>query len=214
MIKMRAVPDDFDNVQALHSPYGAVHGLGTPMASPVDFGSSSYAEHMMRPLVIDVRRADGESHMSPTGLSPAFGNIGFNASASMSNPDLLTPMSPSPGDHRYGYGARPTHTFGRQATLDNSMLQSRHMNRPLQPLHLRDSIRSRSDNLNSPLRTGMSWKGDSIDYTTYSGGSTSPPMSGRQQSMYQPDSLGAGPSSSGLEYDSSKCRSSASKRRR
>ncbi|KAH6686372.1 hypothetical protein F5X68DRAFT_191370 [Plectosphaerella plurivora] len=212
MIKMRAVPDDFDNVQALHSPYGAVHGLGTPMASPVNFGDSSYAEHMMRPLVIDVRRADGESHMSSTGLSPAFGNIGFNPSASMSNPDLLTPMSPSPGDHRYGYGthgpsplspARPTHTFGRQATLDNSMLQSRHINRPIQPLHLRDSIRSRSDNLHSPLRTGMSWKGDSIDYTTYPGGNTSPQMTGRQQSMYQPESLGAGPSSSGLEYESS-----------
>lgn len=153
--------------------------------------------------------------MSPTGLSPAFGNIGFSTSASLSNPDLLSPLSPSPGDHRYGYGshtsgsltpgARPTHTFGRQTTLDNSMLQSRQTARPLQPLHLRESMtRSRSDNLHSPLRTGMSWKGDSIDYTTYAADGTSPPMTGRQQSMYQGGDNGmTGPSSSsGIDYDS------------
>src|ERR1041384_5885060 len=77
MIKMRAVPDDFDNVQALHSPYGAVHGLGTPMASPVDF-SAPYGHEMMRPLMVDVRRQEGEDqHLSPPGLSPASTNTRF-----------------------------------------------------------------------------------------------------------------------------------------
>lgn len=202
MIKMRAVPDDFDNVQALHSPYGAVHGLGTPMGSPAGYGAGGYPEHMMRgSLVVDVRRAEGGDTMSSTGLSPAFGGLGFSTSSSMSNPDLLTPMSHDSGD-RYDYsaqltplsaGPRTSNPFTRQANLDGSMsMQSHHArqpSRPLQPLQLRETLnRSRSDSLQSPLRTSMSWKGDSIDYTSYqAGGSNSPqPLSGRAASVYHP----------------------------
>ncbi|EAQ90487.1 hypothetical protein CHGG_02422 [Chaetomium globosum CBS 148.51] len=101
MMKMRAVPEDFDSLSALHSPYGAVHGLGTPITSPVDLGGSSYADHMMRPLMVDVRRHEGDEHLSPTGLSPAFGSIGFNPSAGLSTPDILSPISPTSTD-RYG----------------------------------------------------------------------------------------------------------------
>lgn len=215
MIKMRAVPDDFDNVQALHSPYGAVHGLGTPMGSPVGFGPGGYPEHMMRgPLVVDVRRAEGGDTMSSTGLSPAFGGIGFNTSASMSNPDLMSPMSHESSD-RYDYsgqltplsaGPRTSNPFTRQTSLDGSMAmhshQSRQPVRPLQPLQLRETLnRSRSDTLQSPLRSSMSWKGDSIDYTSYqAGGSSSPqPLSGRQASVYhaqEPTTMGGYESSS------------------
>ncbi|CAK7216300.1 hypothetical protein SCUCBS95973_002766 [Sporothrix curviconia] len=279
MIKMRAVPDDFDNVQALHSPYGAVHGLGTPMASPVDYSAaaaaaaaSSYSSHMMRPLMVDVQRADGTStsggddqsqqhsqhsqhsqhqhqhqhqqqhlqhshhshHMSPTGLSPGFGNIGFGSAAtgSMGSSDILSPLSPSSStDHRYGsYGAtstsstsvmspRNSNPYARQGngstsmdvtqsqrTQDSSASQRHHV-RPLQPLQLRETVsRSRSDNLQSPLRSSMSWKGDSLDYSNYhhsstgaGGGSTSPGRS----SLYPSDGLGNGSSSAGLGgYDS------------
>lgn len=214
MIKMRAVPDDFDNVQALHSPYGAVHGLGTPITSPVDFGGSSYADHMMRPLMVDVRRPEGDDHLSPTGLSPAFGSIGFNPSATLSSPDILSPLSPSSSD-RYGYsslssplnaGTRTSNPFAPRA-LDTSMQQmhnhQRQGIRPLQPLQLRETMnRSRSDTLQSPLRSSMSWKGDSIDYTTYHGG-TSPQISGRSAGMYQQDQM-SGTSTGGLTgYDSS-----------
>jgi hypothetical protein len=211
MIKMRAVPDDFDNVQALHSPYGAVHGLGTPITSPVDFGTPSYAHDMMRPLMVDVRRAEGDDHLSPTGLSPAFGNIGFNPSGTMSNPDILSPLSPTSND-RYGYGShlstplsagpRSSHPYARQNSLDTSMqMHNRQQIRPLQPLQLRETMsRSRSDNLQSPLRSSMSWKGDAIDYT-YQSGSGSPQMGGRQQSVYQPDQMNSS-SGSGLGYDS------------
>lgn len=212
LIKMRAVPDDFDNVQALHSPYGAVHGLGTPISSPIEFGASPYAEHMIRPLMVDVRRAEGDEHMSPTGLSPAFGSIGFSPSTTMSSTDLLSPLSTSSNDQRYGYAghlsgplsagtntSRPTHTFGRQNSLDQAMIQSRQQGRPLQPLQLRDTLsRSRSDNLHSPLRSGMSWKGDAIDYTTYSGGSTSPPISGRQHPVYQAEQMHGSAAGSGM----------------
>ncbi|KAK4453646.1 pah2 homeobox protein encoded by the pah2 protein [Podospora aff. communis PSN243] len=217
MIKMRAVPDDFDNVQALHSPYGAVHGLGTPITSPVDFGGSSYTDHIMRPLMVDVRRGEGDDHLSPTGLSPAFGSIGFNPSATISTPDILSPMSPSSAD-RYGYpshmsgplsaGPRTSNPFARQPSLDSSMQQmhshnSRQQIRPLQPLQLRETMhRSRSDSLQSPLRSSMSWKGDSIDYTTYHGAS-SPQMGGRQPGLYQQDQMGAGSTSGLAGYDSS-----------
>ncbi|OLN85000.1 Homeobox-leucine zipper protein HDG11 [Colletotrichum chlorophyti] len=222
MIKMRAVPDDFDNVQALHSPYGAVHGLNTPMSSPMNFGAQSYADHMIRPLMVDVRRAEGgEDHISSTGLSPSFGNIGFTPPGTMSSPDVLSPMTPnSTGDHRYGYGShlspmgpgpRTSNPFARQGPLENSMSVHRGQPiRPLQPLQLRETMsRSRSDNIQSPLRSSMSWKGDSIDYNTYHhGAGGSPQLGGRQQSVYPSDSMN-GPSSSGLSYESGSYSSNA-----
>ncbi|PKS10717.1 hypothetical protein jhhlp_002474 [Lomentospora prolificans] len=206
MMKMRAVPDDFDNVGALHSPYGAVHGLGTPISSPVDFTTPSYTEHMMRgPLMVDVRRAEGEDHMSPTGLSPAFGNIGFNPSGNMSNPDILSPLSPTTND-RYGYplsaGPRTSNPYGRHNSLDTSMqMQNRQGIRPLQPLQLRETMsRSRSDNLQSPLRSSMSWKGDSIDYSSYQNQHNSPQIGSQNRSVYPQDQMGA--TSSSMGYDS------------
>lgn len=202
MMKMRAVPDDFDNVGALHSPYGAVHGLGTPITSPVDFTTPSYTDHMMRgPLMVDVRRAEGEDHMSPTGLSPAFGNIGFSASGTISNPDILSPLSPTPND-RYGYplsaGPRTSNPYGRHNSLDTStmQMQNRQGIRPLQPLQLRETMsRSRSDNLQSPLRSSMSWKGDSIDYSSYQNQHNS-----QSRSVYPQDQMSG--TSSSMGYDS------------
>jgi hypothetical protein len=149
--------------------------------------------------------------MSPTGLSPAFGNIGFNHSGTMSNPDILSPLSPTSND-RYAYGShlstplsagpRTSHPFARQNSLDTSMqMHNRQQIRPLQPLQLRETMsRSRSDNLQSPLRSSMSWKGDAIDYT-YQGGSHSPQLGGRDQSVYQSQQMG-GNSSGNLGYDS------------
>jgi len=202
MIKMRAVPDDFDNVQALHSPYGAVHSLGAPITPPVDFGSSSYADHIIRPLLVDTMRRDPDDHISPTGLSPAFGNIGFTTSGSMSNSDILSPLSPTSTDRGYysshltsplAGSSRTSNPFGRQNSLDSGVQlhsQSRQHIRPLQPLSLRETMsRSRSDNLQSPLRSSMSWKGDSIDYASYPGNATNSGAAGRHSSVYQPDPI-------------------------
>ncbi|KAL6402369.1 hypothetical protein AUP68_14843 [Ilyonectria robusta] len=202
MIKMRAVPDDFDNVQALHSPYGAVHGLGTPMPSPGDLGTQSYAQHMIRPLVVDVRRGAPSDHSSPTGLTPGFGGLGFNPAAGMSNTDLMSPISPAPND-RYPYGshfsapmnggARTLNPYGGHGGLESSIDSTRQSPpHPLQPSQLRDSIsRSRSESAQSPLRSSMAWKGDAIDYANYRGANTSPSMSDRNQSMYQPGHMGS-----------------------
>jgi hypothetical protein len=198
MIKMRAVPDDFDNVQALHSPYGAVHGLGAPMSSPIEFGTQQYGDAMLRPLMIDPRRPEGDEHMSPTSINPSsYGHMGFHPSGPMSSSDVMSPISPSSTD-RYPYGSqvstplssapRSANPFiGRHNSLDAAMHMNRQGYRPLQPLHLRDPMsRSRSEALQSPLRTSMSWKGESVDYTDMHHPSTSPTLSDRQSSLYQP----------------------------
>jgi hypothetical protein len=197
-MKMRAVPDDFDNVQALHSPYGAVHGIGTPMQSPVDF-VPSYTEHMMRPLMVDtMRRNDNEEqHISPTGLSPAFGHVGFSPGAGMGSPDVLSPLSLNSSDRYYpshlsspmSAGPRSSNPFDRQNGYQGVPHSRQHV-RPLQPLQLRETMsRSRSESLQSPLRSSMSWKGETLDYGSYQTGQPSPQLSGRQQSVYQPDQM-------------------------
>ncbi|RYP20613.1 hypothetical protein DL765_002684 [Monosporascus sp. GIB2] len=80
--------------------------------------------------------------------------------------------------------------------------QTRQSIRPLQPLHLRDTMsRSRPENLQSPLRSSMSWKGGSIDYSSYASSSDAPSIPGRYQSVYQPDQMGNNVGG-GLSYES------------
>ena len=201
MMKMRAVPDDFDNVGALHSPYGAVHGIGTPMQSPVDF-VPMYTDHSMRPLMVDtMRRNEHDNHLS-SGLSPAFGQVGFASSGSlggsMGTPDILSPLSMNSDRYYSGShlssplsaGPRSSNPFERQNSYQD-LSQSRQAMRPLQPLQLRETIsRSRPESVQSPLRSSISWKGETLDYGSYQTGHPSPQLSGRQQSVYQPDQLG------------------------
>lgn len=219
MIKMRAVPDDFDNVQALHSPYGAVHALGTPITPPVDFGNpAAYADHMMRPMMIDgMRRSDGDEQMGPAGLSHGFSGLGFASSGGMGSQDMLSPLSSPAGTERGYYsshlaspmsnGPRSANPFARHGNMDASMQQQMHAQtrqqqqqvRPLQPLQLRDTVsRARSESLQSPLRSSMSWKGDNIDFG-YQAGSPSPVMGGRHPSLYQSEQMTTPP----VGYDSS-----------
>lgn len=212
---MRAVPDDFDNVQALHSPYGAVHGMSTPLHSPVDY-VPHYSDHLMRPLMVDtMRRSENEDHMSPTGMSPAYGHPGFAASGPMGTPDVLSPVSMNSSDRYYpshlsspmNSGPRSANPFDRQSNY-HSMPHSRQHVRPLQPLQLRETMsRSRSDSLNSPLRSSMSWKGETLDYNSYQPGQPSPALSGRQQSVYQPEQIGNSSVNNAHQYDanSSSC---------
>lgn len=194
---MRAVPEDFDNIQALHSPYGAVNGLGQPLSASSELGNAPYGEHLTRPLMVDVRRPESEDNISPTGLTPAFEGVGFNHPGAPTS-ELMQNLPPASNDrfpfanhlhNSVGGRPRPSNTFpgGQGARLDNHNQFGQQGMRPLQPLHLRDSAsRPRSDSLHSPLRTGMAWKGETLDYSQYpmSSSSTSPPLPDRQQSMY------------------------------
>jgi len=135
--------------------------------------------------------------MSPTGLSPAFGHVGFAVSGSMGTPDILSPVSMNSSDRYYpshlsspmSAGPRSANPFDRQNSYQ-SIPHSRQHVRPLQPLQLRETMsRSRSDSLQSPLRSSMSWKGETLDYNSYQTGQPSPALSGRQQSVYQPEQM-------------------------
>ncbi|PHH58803.1 hypothetical protein CDD81_4369 [Ophiocordyceps australis] len=153
MVRMRAVPEGFDNVQALHSPYGAVHALG---GGPVSSAAEPYGNHMLRPLMVDVRRHD-DAYMSPTGLTPSFGGIdlGPSTAASAANAsDLVSPLSVS-SDQRYASSAsRPA------AAPPGPGLRSA----------MRDAIpRSAPDSLQSPMRAAVSF-----DYSNYQASSDRP----------------------------------------
>lgn len=192
---MRAVPEDFDNVQALHSPYGAVHGLAPSLPAPSEIVNQSYGDHMMRPLMADARRPEGGDSVSPTKLIPSFEGVGFNHSGA-GNSDMMSGLSSSSND-RFAYGSPLSSLFGGPRALStfqagHSKLDQQGM-RPLHPLHYRDSVsRPRAESLQSPLRSGMSWKGDNIDYSNYHLGSTSPSLTQRQQSMYSMSSTSNG----------------------
>jgi hypothetical protein len=203
-MKMRAVPDNFDNLQALHSPYGAVQGIGTPLQSPSDFASQYGEQTMMQPLMVDTmrRRESDKQHITPTGLSPAFGHIGFTPTGSISASGTLTPLSMTSSDRYFGShlssplsagGPRIANPFNRQTGSDGYQIHSQPPKDPrsLQPLQLREAMsRNRSQSLQSPLRSSMPWKSETVDYGEYLGGSTSPNLTARSQSHRQSDQSG------------------------
>ncbi|PHH68140.1 hypothetical protein CDD82_806 [Ophiocordyceps australis] len=151
MVRMRAVPEGFDNVQALHSPYGAVHALG---GGPVSSPAEPYGNHMLRPLMVDVRRQE-DAYMSPTGLTPSFGGIDLGPSTAGGGgaSDLVSPLSVS-SDQRYGSSAprAAANAAGGAAPGLRSAAS-----------HIRDAIpRSAPDSLQSPMRGSVSF-----DYNNY-----------------------------------------------
>ncbi|KAG5978531.1 hypothetical protein E4U55_006092 [Claviceps digitariae] len=94
MIRMRAVPDDFDNVQALHSPYGALRGAATIISSS-NLGpmSNPFGNHGAGSLMLDMRRGVGDSYLSPAGLTPSFGSIELGQSGPMNVSDMTSSVS-------------------------------------------------------------------------------------------------------------------------
>lgn len=116
----------------------------------------------------------------------------------MGTPDVLSPLSLNSTDRYYpshlssplSAGPRSSNPFDRQNSYQ-TLSHSRQHVRPLQPLQLRETMsRSRSESIQSPLRSSMSWKGETLDYGNYQTGQPSPQLSGRQQSVYQPDQMG------------------------
>jgi hypothetical protein len=159
-MRSRALPDDFDMAHALHAPFGNAHGLGTPLASPAGFSPSFSDGNMMRPLSIDtLRRGPLESHMSPSGMSPAFGGFAFTPPQSAT--DTLSPVSahdsspfgfPSaPLDH----SPRTSNPFSLPTSTPSSY--STHHNVPRLSLHADRIVRSRAESLNSPLRSSVGY---------------------------------------------------------
>lgn len=172
---MRAVPDDFDNVQALHSPYGAAHAYDTSLTSTtMPSHGQMYSQHGTRPLMVDVRRPEGEQNMQNTGLTPLFGGIGFGQSHTSSLLEtgsmLSSPAQPLSSTDRYGYGARfdmisegdnKTGTGMTGGPASEGESGGRGGARPLRPAAASDaSHRGRSGSMQSPMGPGMFWRPD------------------------------------------------------
>jgi hypothetical protein len=212
-MKSRALPDDFDMAQALHSPYGSNVGLGTSIAPPVDF-SATVADHaFMRPLMVDTLRRPEDDHMSHTGISPAFGNLGFTPSGTSGTSDLLSPLSSS-GDRFYtnylgnplnpsgAGGPRNANPFARSPVHTESYPPPGQSH--VRPLQFDKLSRKRSESLHSPLRSSMSWKGNSLDYGDYGFGSILSPAMGtsnRPPGLYTDDAPRSNPGSVTHAYD-------------
>jgi hypothetical protein len=158
-MRSRALPDDFDMAQALHAPFGNSHGLGTPLASPAAFGQGFPDSAMMRPLSIDtLRRATIDSHMSPTGISPAFG--GFTFTPPQSATDTLSPVSAH--DSHFGFPSAPLDSSPRTSNpfsipVSAPTSYSSQHSIPRLALHGDRITRTRAGTLDSPLRTSMSY---------------------------------------------------------
>ncbi|KAG5949905.1 hypothetical protein E4U53_005655 [Claviceps sorghi] len=167
MIRMRAVPDDFDNVQALHSPYGAVRGVAT-IVSSANSGhmSSIFGNQGAESLMLGTRRGAGDSYLSPTELTP-FGNTSteLGQSGPMNVPDIASSVnslyqdrvatsnvsSPSPSD----IGARncgPCWHSGSSNSVGGTGESDKTVLRESQPIHGRNwASRTALDALITPL---------------------------------------------------------------
>jgi hypothetical protein len=162
MMRSRALPDDFDMASALHSPFGNSHGLGTPLASPGSYTPSFPEGNMMRPLSIDTfRRGPLDSHISPTGISPAFG--GFTFTPPQSATDTISPVSAHEGSP-FGFHSAPLDTSPRTSnpfsmSISNPPAYAAQHSIPRLTMHADRIARSRAESLQSPLRTSMSYTG-------------------------------------------------------
>lgn len=83
MMRSRALPADFDTMQALRAPFGApTPNAGTPDASPSTHGTFNNPS-AVRPLTLDTLRrvpeyeTYGQQYASPTGITPAVGSFVF-----------------------------------------------------------------------------------------------------------------------------------------
>lgn len=195
VVRMRAVPDGFDNVQALHSPYGGVHGLGIP-TSPGDGANASYSGHMLRPVMVDIRRQE-EAYMSPNSLVPSFGGLELGHPVAMSSSDIMSPLSLVSSDKLTAESrfSPPLRTAGasvcHQSSLENIGQMGKQGLRQGQPLHIREPADgSNPDSLQSPLCGSVSWRPDTFDYSHYQEANAASSVAARHLSVHQVGHLG------------------------
>jgi hypothetical protein len=118
---------------------------------------------MMRPLSIDtLRRATLDSHMSPTGISPAFGGFAFTPPQSAT--DTLSPVSAH--DSPFGYPSAPIDSSPRTSNpfsipVSTPTSYSSQHSIPRLSLHGDRITRTRAGTLDSVLRTSMGYSHNS-----------------------------------------------------
>lgn len=190
MMRMRAVPEDFDTVSALHSRYGAVQVTPDTPAPRI----STIKDHLIGPLTIDTIKSNSRDDVpSPlsTALSSSFSAVSFGTTSTMDNQQCLSPVPPSATTDCF-FPSQPSspmssaHTGDTYDPVDMSQgfAYSRHSNLP-RPLSIQVA-RSRSESVHSPLRSSMSWKGEMIEHNAHH---LEPRLSAKQRSTYRPQPL-------------------------
>jgi hypothetical protein len=195
MMKSRALPEDFDMTQALHSPFGntvphsySAQGYSTPIASPAPY-ASTYDPGMVRPLLLSGLRRESEddSTISPISVTSNFGNF-YTPPGSVPTSDTMSPISPTSERAPFMNTSYPQSSPRNANPFSNrsSSFSSNYHGHPHIPrLQLHDRAnRSRAESLASPLRTSMSYTGN-LDYAT--------PSSEELIPSSQPSSLGQVP---------------------
>ena len=168
-MRSRALPDDFDMTQALHSPFGTTHGIGTPLTSPGSYSPGFPERDMARQLSTDtIRRLPEGTHLSPTSISPAFGGFAFPPPQSAN--DTLSPAPTGAENSSFGYpsGAldgspRRSNPFIGSMPMSSNPGYASHLGIPRLQLHSDRIARTRAESLSSPLRASMSYTNNGND---------------------------------------------------
>jgi len=115
----------------------------------------------MRPLTIDtLRRGPMDSHLSPTGISPAFG--GFTFTPPQSATDTLSPISTGHDGSPFGFPPSQMEGSPRRSnpfsmSVSSAPTYAAHNSIPRLSIHADRVSRSRAESLTSPLRASMSY---------------------------------------------------------
>ncbi|PVH75545.1 hypothetical protein DL98DRAFT_536463 [Cadophora sp. DSE1049] len=150
LIQMRAILNDFNNVQTLHYPYRAAHGISTPVSFPVDFV----------PTLVDVTmEKENGDHMPLRSLSPAFSYVGFAPGGSMGTPDVLSQSLNPTGQYYPDYSLGPVSAGPRSSNLFDQQNSEAlpYQGQYVQLLQLRGTVSSGSKPFQPTL--SLSWEG-------------------------------------------------------
>ena len=167
VLKSRALPEDFDMTQALHSPYGDQPGIGTPLASPVSYVAPYHDGTIMRPLMMEGlrRQSEDETTTSPMSMSSVYGNF-YTPPGSVVASDNVSPVSTT-SDRPWNAVPGSLNTSPRNSNpfTRSSSFSTAYHHPQIPRLQLQDRVsRSRAESLGSPLRSSMSYTGNALGY--------------------------------------------------
>lgn len=170
VLKSRALPDDFDMAQALHSPYGnCPHPADAPLSSPGDYSCQEGDFVPTSPMApAGFRTYDDEYVTSPLSATSAWNGYFSSHSVNATRPDA-SPTHPSQTSSPVQ--ANP---YMRPCSFPNT---SQSLHPPLQHVHFADaSARPRTVSLNSSHPHG-SYTSVPLNHSV-----SSPPTSQRKDS--------------------------------
>lgn len=188
MVRTRAVPDNFNNLQAIHSSYGALHGIGASVSPPnLGLMGHPYGSHEARPLMLGLRSSAVESNVSPNGLSQSLSGINIGQPGSVPSPNIV-PLSNNL--YNNGYTARsstPSPTPGLEYQASTTYWNSTADKMGIPSPHSHPGIR---DSQSPQCRDWSSRQTHDSCLSLYNRSATSAPNSSSPQVSYPTSSTG------------------------